>query len=316
MVEDSHSTPTAAPGDNSMESPAMIRSLFLLFVPFLLSLAGCGGPMEGIKSRVAREAEARDGDPAGANAAAKAEQPRPQAVKRKIIYTGFVDLIVDNFEQAEQQLQDLVQENQGYIDKSEMTNTPGQPRSGVWTVRVPTTNFDSFVQAAMKFGEVRHRTTNSQDITDAYYDSAARLKADETEEKSLLNLLEQTHGKVEDILKVREQLRVVRGQIEQRKSQLQRWDKDTELATVTVNLLDRRDYKPPIAPNFTSSIGQTFQGSIEALAAFGRGVVLVVVALTPWLVVLAVLGLPIAIFWRRRRRVSNAVVVEAVHPEG
>lgn len=169
------------------------------------------------------------------------------------------------------------------------------------------------MQAVSKLGEVRNRSSNSQDITDAYFDRAARLKADEAEEKSLLGLLEKTQGKVEDILKVREQLRLVRGNIEENKSQLQRWDKDVDFATVTVKLLDRRDYKPPLIPDFGSTVGRTFQGSIEALVAFGKGIVLVVVALAPWLAVLGLLAAPLAIIWRRRRA-ANTVLPAAESP--
>jgi hypothetical protein len=235
---------------------------------------------------------------------APAGKAADKASPRKIIYTGVVDLIVDDFDSIESQLLQLVEEHQGYLANSDIYNQPGTPRSGTWTIRVPTKQFNAFMQAVVKLGEVRKRTVNSQDITDAYFDRAAHLKADETEEKSLLGLLEKTQGRVEDILKVREQLRTVRGQIEQSKSQLQRWDKDVDLATVTVKLLDRRDYSPPLLPDFGSTIGRTFQGSIEALIAFGKGIVLVVVAIAPWVPVLGLLIAPAVIIWRRRWRAS------------
>jgi hypothetical protein len=279
----------------------------LLFLGFVL--LGCGGKenrtaiqREGAAPQaVMDEAAAVKQKPAG-NAAA-ADKPTP----RKIIYTGLVDLIVDDFGNAEQQLRQLIEEHEGYLADSAIHNRPGTPRSGTWTVRVPQKHFEAFMDAVSKFGEVRSRTTNSQDITDAYHDSAARLKADETEEKSLLGLLEKTQGKVEDILKVRDQLRVVRGQIEQRKSQLQRWDKDVDRATVTVKLLDRRDYTPPLMPDFGSTVSGTFQGSINALVMFGKAIVLVVVALAPWLAVLAVLGAPSFVMWRRRAARARAL---------
>jgi hypothetical protein len=293
----------------------MIRPLQVLLLLVSAALLGCADRERSAKRTgelvLAPEAadEVREGldrvqkeggeaKPAG-NAAAAPDAAKP--TPRKIIYTGNVDLIVNDFDKAEQQLRLLVEEHEGYLAKSQIYNQPGAPRSGTWTVRVPSKHFDAFMEAAIQFGEVRNRTTNSQDITDAYHDKAARLKADETEEKSLLALLEKTQGKVEDILRVREQLRVVHGQIEEEKSQLQRWDKDVDLATVTVALLDRRDYTPPLLPDFGSTIGRTFQGSIDALIAFGKAIVLIVVALAPWLAVLAVLGAPGLVMWRRRR---------------
>ena len=110
---------------------------------------------------------------------------------------------------------------------------------------------------------------------------------------------------------MRDHLRTVRGQIEQNKSQLQRWDKDVDLATVTVKLLDRRDYSPPLMPDFGSTVGRTFRGSIEALVSFGKGILLVVVALAPWLAVLGLFVAPVWLIWRRRR-VADIAIPEAI----
>lgn len=283
----------------------MRQLLNLSILVFVAVALGCGGKEVRLVGKAPQGGREGEGGAAG-NAA-------DQAAPRKIIYTGLVDLIVDDFDASEGQLQQLVEENEGYIADSDISNQPGLPRSGTWTVRVPSKHFDAFLQALVQLGEVRKRTTNSQDITDAYFDRAAHLKADEAEEKSLLGLLEKTQGKVEDILKVREQLRIVRGQIEETKSQLQRWDKDVDLATVTVKLLDRRDYTPPLMPDFGSTVGRTFRRSIEALVAFGKGIVLVVVALAPWLVVLALLAAPPVLFWRWRRA-AKAVVSAAESP--
>lgn len=307
----------------------MIQHRHVLLLLVGISLFGCSAERKMGSSMEVAEPQAADGVPRhradavkGADRQAAAGNPAAPAagnkpVPRKIIYTGVVDLIVEDFDKSEQEMRQLVADNSGYVDSSDVYNQPGAPRSGTWTVRVPTKNFEAFLQALVKFGEVRKRTTNSQDVTDAYYDSAARLKADETEERSLLALLEKTQGKVEDILRVREQLRTVRGQIEQRKSQLQRWDKDVDLATVTVKLLDRRDYKPPVLPDFGGTVGRTFEGSINAMVIFGKAIVLTVVALAPWVAVLALLAAPGFVIWRRRRAAAaHLPEAELVPDEG
>jgi hypothetical protein len=294
-----------------------MKFVLLLLVGFFL---GCGGQNAvQFKGAAAPNAENRPEAAQGGNAGGRgpAGKAANKAAPRKIIYTGLVDLIVDDFDGTESQLRQRIEENEGYIADSDIYNQPGSPRLGTWTVRVPTKHFAAFMQALVNLGEVRKRTTNSQDITDVYFDSAARLKADEAEEKSLLGLLEKTQGRVEDILKVREQLRTVRGQIEQNKSQLQRWDKDVDLATVTVKLLDRRDYSPPLMPDFGSTVGRTFRGSIEALVSFGKGIILVLVALAPWLAVLGLFSAPAILIWRRRRAVNTevqAAIVQAEEP--
>jgi hypothetical protein len=293
-----------------------MKQLLNILPAFLFALLlGCGEAARFPGKAPPQGEEVKDAERVGKEAQGAGDKDEAKPTPRRIIYTGLVDLIVDDFDESERQLRQLVEEQQGYVAESDIYNRPGLPRSGNWTVRVPTRNFAAFMQAIVKFGEVRKRTTNSQDITDVYYDRAARLKADEAEEKSLLALLEKTQGRVEDILKVREQVRTVRGHIEANKSQLQRWNKDVDLATVTVKLLDRRDYTPPLMPDFGSSVGGTFRGSIDALVAVGKTLVLVVVALAPWLAVLGILAIPVLLL-RRRRRPVVAVAEESSSAPG
>ena len=81
---------------------------------------------------------------------------------------------------------------------------------------------------------------------------------------------------------------------------------------------DRKDYVPPIVQDFGGRVGQAFHGSIDALVGFGKGVVLTVVALAPWLLLLAILGSPLWLrLWRAykaRRRLATATPAPPVMP--
>jgi hypothetical protein len=81
---------------------------------------------------------------------------------------------------------------------------------------------------------------------------------------------------------------------------VKRWDKDVAMTTITVQIQDRKAYVPTTTPTFGTSIGRTFEGSIDALMSFGRGIVLVVVAVAPWLAVLAVPGMAAWLLIRRQ----------------
>jgi hypothetical protein len=240
-----------------------------------------------------------------------------EAVARKIVYKAQVELIVEDFAQASAGLLRLVKERPGaYVAKSDVQGTPGSPRLGVWTVRVPVDHFDAFLAAVGGLGELRHGNTDSQDITDNYYDLQAHVKNDEVREKGLQKLyLDKSAGsKLEDLLTVDRELSAVRGKIDMQKGQLQRWDKETALATAVVTLRDRKDYVPPTVPDFGTSLGRTFQASVEALVTLGKFLVLAVVALSPWLAVLAVLSAPLLVAWRRWKRSRPLSVVPAGPP--
>src|SRR5205085_9267068 len=115
----------------------------------------------------------------------------------------------------------------------------------------------------------------------------------EKEEKRLQELLQRWTGKLEDVLKIEEVLSRVRGEVEQMQGQAQRLDGLASLATVNVTLHERRSYVPAEAPGFGAAVGSTFWGSIDLLTGLGRGAALLVVALSPWLVILTALGVPL-----------------------
>jgi uncharacterized protein DUF4349 len=284
----------------------MARLLCWALVLGLLVAVGC-----------AREASGPPGAeaPAGQFKEDAGPAKKKETVARKIIYKAQVEVIVEDFEKASADLLRLVKERPGaYVAGSDVQGTPGSPRVGVWTVRVPVDHFDAFLVAVGALGELRHSNTDSQDITDAYYDLQAHIKNDEVREKGLQKLyLERASGsKLEDLLAVDRELSAVRGKIDAQKGQMQRWDKETALATAVVTLRDRRAYVPPLVPDFGTSVGRTFQASVEALVTFGKFLILAAVALAPWLAVLAVVAVP---GWRFGRRYwKKAAEVQTVTP--
>jgi hypothetical protein len=109
----------------------MTRFLNIALVLVVALFFGCGGEHAG---RVHREAAAKKAPAPAQNDEAGKQEPAgkdaDKAVPRKIIYTGLVDLIVDDFDGSEGQLRGLVEENEGYIANSDIYNQPGSPRSG------------------------------------------------------------------------------------------------------------------------------------------------------------------------------------------
>jgi hypothetical protein len=85
------------------------------------------------------------------------------------------------------------------------------------------------------------------------------------------------------------------------------WDNLVALATVNVSLRERKGYVPPESPSFGKSIARTFSGSLDMLSAFGQTIVLVGVALAPWLPVIAIVAIGGWLFFRRQRRRPVAV---------
>jgi hypothetical protein len=228
--------------------------------------------------------EAPANPPAGKQEAVKDPSPR------KIIYTATVELVVTDLTAAEGQLRKLVKEHEGFISRSDVAGRMGTRRDGTWTLRIPVARFDDFMAEVTNLGVPQNSKTDSQDVTEEFYDLQARIKNKKVEEERLLKHLDKSTGKLEDILAVEREISRVRGEIEQMEGKLKVLGNRSELTTVTVHCQEIKDYVPPQAPGFGSTIADTFSGSLGALTSLGKGLILVAVALTPWLPLIALLS--------------------------
>jgi len=298
-----------------------MRKLNLLLAMMVLEIVGCGAADENrprsAESRFAKEAAvepAQQAQPAaaatdaGGAAAQGAANGKSAPLPRKIIRTADLQLIVNDFDQAEQQLQHLISQCKDcYVAQADVGGAKGAPRHGRWKIRVPADRFDSFIAEVSQLGVPERNSVDSQEVTAEYYDLDTRIKNKKVEEARLLKQLENSTAKLEEILAVEREIARVRGEIEQQEGRLRMLANLTTLTTVTVTIQETKNYVPPQAPTFLSNVTSTFTNSLHALVTFGQNVALLIVALTPWLPLFALIGLPLWLFIRRRRSASRAV---------
>ena len=273
-------------------------------------LAGCGeGPM--VRERSSRKTKTAAREPAAGQDAQKEAAPAeaPLAEKahpRMIVYTGRVELIVEDFDEAQAKLIGAIEAHKAYVSHSETTGEPHMPRAGKWTLRVPVAGFDALLDAVAGLGEARKKTKDSDDVTDRYFDAKAAATNLEASEKTLRQLYEkqQIAGKASEILEVGREVFRVRGEIDKLRGQMKRWESLTDFSTLEVSMRDRKGYVPPESPEYTTRVGRAWGASLEALVDTGKALFLAAVVVTPWLVVLGVLwlvvGLPLRRVYRRR----------------
>jgi hypothetical protein len=297
---------------------AMRHLLYPCFMTALLVAIGCGaaGPSKNAPP-MAREGGAPEAKkPEAADAAAGQPDVKEVApVQRKIIYTATLNLIVEDFQQSKDKLDQLVKEEKGaFVAKSDVSGSPGSRRSGYWTVRIPVDQLEPFMAEVAKLGELQNTKVDSQDVTAEYYDVATHIKNKKVEEERLIEHLKNSTGKLEQILAVEREISRVRGEIERLQGRLNVLANLSSLSTVNIHISERKDYVPETAAGFGTTIGRTFSGSVNVLLSFGKALVLVAVALVPWLPLLAlVFGVPIWLFrrWLRKNAVPTLVAVEA-----
>jgi hypothetical protein len=211
-------------------------------------------------------------------------------------------MVAQDLSKAERELRRWVKSMGGYVSGAEVSGASGSTRRGTWTVRIPVARFDAFVGEVSRLGEVKSTNTQSEDVSEEFYDLGARLKAKRVEEARLLKHLQRSTTKLTDILAVERELSRVHTEIETMVGRLRFLSDQTDLTTVTVTVHEAKGYTPPVQATLGTQIGRTWGGSLHSLAVTGKTALLAAVALLPWLVTVVLPLLALGVWLRRRVR--------------
>ncbi len=230
---------------------------------------------------------------------------------KKMIYTVTLSLEAEDPKAVLSGVQKAVDEAGGYVAGSEFYGD-GQYQSSTITVRVPPEKLQSFTAAVGALGRVLESQMSSQDVTDQYTDLESQLRNAQAQETQLLEVLKKAE-KIDDILKVREQLNQVQQEIEMCKGQLRLMDNQVGYSTVTISV--RQPEKPAVTDDegdrplqfwgfstIGNKISLAFRSSVNwTMNAIGA-VLMVLGYLSIPLVIVAAIVLVVVLLVRRANR--------------
>ena len=261
-----------------------------------------GAAKEAARVAVVDDVGAMGGE--GQGAAQGAAGAPADAAEQRIIYSAELSVVVKDLAVAAERIQALAADYKGYVADGGVDRTRGSYPTGRWVVRVPSDRLEEALAELSEMGVPERRSQTAQDVTEEYVDLEARIANKRRLEERILELLDQREGKIGEVIEVERELSRVREEIERMEGRLRFLQNRTAYATVTVNAREEKDYVPPQAPTFRSQIGTTWDRSLESLRLFGKGTVIVAVALTPWLPLLLVVLLVVIWLLRRLRRAA------------
>jgi outer membrane murein-binding lipoprotein Lpp len=297
-----------------MSSP---RVLLVVAVLGSLALAGCKSTLKSDESApesgevavaepTAAVAQSAPASPAEANRNEQAKSqpdttagPVSPAKPRKIIRTGSLLLEVEDHDKSRAAIDDLVRGAGGFVAAVEVGRDAGAAGSATLTLRLPEARLDGAVAALARLGTLRRESLRAEDVSETYYDLAARLRNAKRLEERMLELAARAAG-VKDLLEVEREVGRVRESIEVMEGQMRVLDDRTQLATLTVELVTRRVYVPEDEAGLAARIGDAFDGSLRGLVATAEAALLFLVAAVPWLLPIGLVGLLLRRRLRRR----------------
>ncbi len=186
------------------------------------------GPQRGLLAGSAKEpATAAESGPQPAGA--------PEAGKRLIVYTATFGLLVANLEDAVENFMKKVEALGGYLQSRDNASL---------TVRVPAAQFKKLLDDLKALGIITEQSINALDVTRQFMDLSLRIDTAEKARQRLLALLERAE-KVEDALKIEQEVRRLTEEIERMKGELKLLSEQIAYSTVTVRFLSSA---PPPVP--------------------------------------------------------------------
>ena len=164
----------------------------------------------------------------------------------------------------------------------------------------PSVSFDDVVRALEEVATPTGTTTNGQDVSAEVVDVAARIRAQRKSVSRIETLLARAET-IEQIVAIESQLASRQADLDALESR-QQWLADrTGMSTLSVYIeqpSDRDDHQDDEADDFLSGLANGWDAFVDG----ARAVLVVVGFLVPWLVLLALLALPLRLVLRRRTR--------------
>ena len=296
-----------------------------------LLLAGCSGGGSG-------DSSAGNAGGAGGGVAASEVGPAPRGAAaaqdkasighaadvtvtrdRKLTRTADLTIRVDRIGSSVRRVHGIVADAGGYVmneqvgDEEDLRVKPAADFGGSAriTLAVPAGHLDATLGRLAQVGTVTERSTSSRDVTKDYVDTRSRITTMETSIERLRRLMKDA-ADLKDVTELESALTAREATLESLKSQLSTLESQVAMSTVTVTL------STTAVPAEPASSGP--HGFVEGLAAgwhaFTSAVAAVITLLgilLPFLVLAALVGVPV-LLWVRRRGHTKAAVSAGTPP--
>jgi len=258
------------------------------------------------------ESPASGGAAAGSGSSAKGSSPASPAdivAADKLVRTASLQVQVDDVEARAAQARQIAVAAGGMVVSENSSAVPGNDGSidkqgsrSSMTLAVPSDTLDRVMDDLGKLGTIVQRASSARDVTSTYVDTQSRIAT----MKAGLDQLRALLGKATDlnqIVSLETEISRRQADLDSLQAQLNALDKKVAMSTVTATLVTAANVVVPVED------GNGFIGGLragwKAFLGASSGLLTVVGAILPFLVLLALLAAPV-FWWQRRRRTRRA----------
>jgi hypothetical protein len=212
---------------------------------------------------------------------------QPQLVKQ-----AHITMVLQDLDAAAEKAQTIIGQTQGDLLGLQDHRSPeGVAHQISLTLRIPHQHLDEVLADIRNLGSVQQQSITVEDVSDQLVDLDARLKNLRQSEAALLEIMDRS-GEIADVLEVSRELSNVRESIERMAAQQQNLQRRVAYSYLYLTLKSPTTAVVPLRPA-QETLGNTWQAATRSVKAFTLGglkVSLWLLAYSPYLLLLAILG--------------------------
>ena len=226
---------------------------------------------------------------------------------QKLIRTIRLNAETEDMDVLLSQVEARINELGGYVEAREIYNgsmyNSKRYRSASLTIRIPAAKLDSFVNHVGEVSNITNNTETTQDVTLQYVAIESRIKALETEQETLLELMKKADN-MSDLLTIESRLTDVRYELENISAQLRVYDNKVNYGTIHLSITEVVEYSEPEPENGWQRMANGFIKSAKGVGNGLKEFFIWLITAVPYLLLIGAIGFGIfmIIFCSVRRK--------------
>ena len=243
---------------------------------------------------------------------------------QKLVYKCYVSLETLTFSETMDAISGLVTTFDGFVESNSLSddswgwyysdyNKTTGTMSAKMTIRIPTENYNKFLESLDGQGKIRSKTENVTNITKQYSDTKTPIEVLEKERDMLLEMMDRAVS-IDDMMVVETRLSQVQRELAIYQSNMGSMNMDINFSTITISIEEVMEYTREIEETtFVERIFEACADSIESFAEFLEGFTIAVIYLAPYIIIFGAIAIGV-IFAVKKKKKAKLATVEITNP--
>ena len=239
---------------------------------------------------------------------------------QKLVYKCYVSLETLKFSETMDAISGLVETFDGFVESNSLSddswgwyysdyNKTSGTMSAKMTIRIPTENYNKFLESLDGQGKIRSKTENVTNITKQYSDTKTTIEVLEKERDMLLEMMDKAIS-IDDMMVVETRLSQVQRELAIYQSNMGSMNMDINFSTITISVEEVMEYtRETKETTFMERIYEACADSIESFADFLEGFTISIIYLAPYIIIFGSIAVGVIVTVKRKRKAKLATAV-------